>query len=131
MAKNEPAAKQETVTRLPPRTLLGRLRSMKKSMDSDINAVRGTYGQAVADAVENKHLHKKAWSTAMREDKMEPEQLKLYYEHLDHYRDELGLIKRADSAPDLPMDGEDGDGEEDEKKGNVKQFPAPSSVAAE
>lgn len=121
-------AKKETTTRLPSKATLVSLRSAKRSMDSDINEVRGTYGQQVAEAVEKKHVHKKALAIALREDKMEPEQLKLYYEHLDHYREELGLNKRAESAPDLPIQDEDAEGSADDK---VRKFPPPSSVAAE
>lgn len=123
----------KTTTRLTPGTKLRELLKSKKSSQQDADEAIGRYRQSLGVASEKHHLHLKAWAAVVREDKMEPEQLRAYYEHLEHYREELGLNKRAESAPPLPMEGEeDGDGEETDKPGrNVRQFPAPSSVAAE
>ncbi len=84
----------------------------------------------IKTAVENNHLHRKAFRAAVAEDRMEAEKLAEYYEQLEYYRDVLGLADRAKNAPSLPMDAteaEDGD----DAKTNVAKFPAPSSVAAE
>lgn len=128
MAKGkQPEPKQEPVIRLTPFGVLNKLLKLRRSTKNEMDSLRGTYAESVGDAVENKHLHKKAWASVVSEDRMEPEALKLFYAHQDHYRTELGLYKRAESAELLPMDDET----EGEEKTNVKQFPAPTSVAAE
>lgn len=124
----------KTTVRLTPGTELRKLLKIKRSSDADKDEAIGTYANAVGHAIEKNHLHKKAWAAAVREDKMEPEQLRAFYEHLEHYREELGLNKRAESAPALPMDGEEETEteEEAETRGrNVRAFPAPNSVAVE
>jgi hypothetical protein len=72
---------------------------------------RQQYGEELTEAIGKKHVHKKALAQALRERNMEPGELHMFYAHLDHYRDKLGLLELAESAPPLPMDDE---GEEDE-----------------
>lgn len=138
--KAEPAAEPSGIVRqLTPGAVLKKLRGIFRGMKNDIDEARGTYGAAVGEAVEKKHLHKRAWATALKEDRMEPEALAEYYDHLNHYRDELGLIERAESAPRLEVDGDrseadDGDEEaenEEPAPSTVRAFPRPSGVAAE
>ena len=75
----------------------------------DSRKISGAIGEQIRNAVEHDHLHKQAFSAVMREDRMEPAELADFYAAQDFYRDELGLIERAKSAPRLPM-GEDDDG---------------------
>lgn len=136
MAGRKAAAKStaESTTRLTSGNKLRELLKNKKSSQQDADEAIGRYRQSLGVAADKHHLHLKAWAAVVREDKMEPEQLRAYYEHLEHYREELGLNKRAESAPPLPMEGEDEDAEEEGKGGRTVvrgSFPAPSSVAAE
>jgi hypothetical protein len=96
----------ESVTKLTPAGTLTKLRTGYRSMIRNNAQNRSDYGAAVKAAKNEKHLHPQAFAQAMREDKMEPPELRSYYEHLDHYRQELGLEDRAASAPELPMEEE-------------------------
>jgi hypothetical protein len=95
-----------STTKLTPAGTLTKLRTNYRGMTRENAQNRANYGAAVKIAVDEKHLHKGAWAIAMREDKMEPAELRSHYEHLEHYRRELGLIDRAESAPELPMEDE-------------------------
>lgn len=125
MAKKSDAKKSTptSTTKLTPATILEKLRTGYRSMKQKIDGARGTYGQMVANAEEEKHLHKRAWAQAMREDKMEPEDLLNFYEHLDHYRDKLGLNKRAESAPAMNFEEAGPDEGEADENSNVTPLP--------
>jgi hypothetical protein len=110
-----------STTKLTPAGTLTKLRAAYRRMTANNAENRGTYGSMVKEAEETKHLHKKALATALKEDKMEPPELRAYYEHLEHYRKELGLEDRAASAPELPM-AEEGE-EEGQEAENVHHLP--------
>ena len=84
-----------STTKLTPAGTLTKLRTNYRGMTRENAQNRANFGAAVKIAVDEKHLHKGAWAIAMREDKMEPAELRSHYEHLEHYRRELGLIDRA------------------------------------
>lgn len=108
---------------------LDSLLKASRSCNCDIQSLRDTLGEKIAKAVENEHLHKRAFAAVVKEDKMEPEELRDFYDAQEYYRDVLGLNERAKSAPAFDLEA---DKEADKpEKGNVRPIRAPSSVAAE
>lgn len=101
---------------------LRELMASARSAHQDTREIAGTLGAEIKDAVENHHLHKKAFSVIRTADRMEPEKLVEFLDCLDLYLDLSGLRERAAKAPRLGLDDD---------QTNVKPFPAPSSVAAE
>lgn len=75
--------------------------------------LNGELGAAVANAVEHKYLHRKAFSFINQLNKMEPEKLAEFKAHFDHYWIEAGLEERAESAPRMEMGEEAGDKKDD------------------
>jgi hypothetical protein len=100
-----PKALQTGVRKL--RELMGMVRTVRE----EATERRIELTAALKIAVENNHLHKKAFAAVCAEDRMEPEKLADYYDHLEYYRDALGLNERAASAPKLEVI-EGGKGEE-------------------
>lgn len=113
-----------------------------RSAAEDSHEITSSLGGKIASAVENDHLHKKAFSTLRMMDKLTPEKLRNYWDTLEYYVDISGLGDRAASAPALPLDGEDGTEEEEQneaaestgkrkRRNNVQPFPKPTAIAAE
>lgn len=101
---------------------LNQLLASARSTKNDIAEIAGTFGQEIKDAVEGNHLHRKAFSTTKMLDRMEPEKLAEFFYHFDRYIDLAGLRDRAATAPALGLP--DGDGEDAEEDGNVRQLHA-------
>lgn len=139
-AESKSARPSEVSAQIGKKKLEGLLRAHRNGAE-DISTISGNLGKAVASAVENDHLHRKAFRAILAEDKMTPEKLAEYYDVLELYRDMSGLNERAKSAPRLALEPGEEDGEEVEGKkpdaaakggnGNVKPFPAPATVPAE
>ena len=111
------AKKEETTIKLPPATTLKSLAIAKDKLKKQLKHAKDGFDAELAEAVDKKHVHKKALAQVLKERNMEPGELHMFYAHLDHYRDKLGLLELAASAPPLPMDDE---GEEDE--GGEEEF---------
>ncbi len=79
--------------------------AMARSTKANVSELAGRFGEAVKNAVENKHLHRKAFRSVVAEDRMEPDALADFYDAQDYYRDVLGLNDRAKSAPRLSLVG--------------------------
>jgi hypothetical protein len=79
------------------------LLALARSTKADVSELAGTLGQAIANAVESKHLHRKAFRSVVAEDRMEPDALADFYDAQEYYRDVLGLNERARSAPRLAL----------------------------
>jgi hypothetical protein len=84
---------------------LKELVSLARSAKNDVSEISGRLGQAIANAVESKHLHRKAFRSVLAEDRMEPDALADFYDAQEFYRDALGLNERAKSAPRLSLVG--------------------------
>jgi hypothetical protein len=100
------AKKQETGTEKARQIgvkALKDLLALARSTKNDVAELAGSFGQAVANAVENKHLHRKAFRSVVAEDRMEPDALADFYDAQEFYRDALGLNERAKSAPRLEL----------------------------
>lgn len=90
---------------------LKRLLNKGRAAKKDVQSINGTFGQAVADAVENQHLHRKAFAHIRQEDTMEPEKLLEYFTMRDYYEDVLGLREKAAKAGRLELGDQPSDGE--------------------
>jgi hypothetical protein len=106
---------------ITPNKLLSLMKSAR-SAQKDIQEIAGGLGSEIKTAVENHHLHRKAFSVVKAGDKMEPEKLAEFLAHLDFYLEASGLRKRAASAPRLEVI---------EGGKNEKPFPQPHGQAAE
>jgi hypothetical protein len=103
---------------ITPTKLLSLMKSARTAQ-KDIQEIAGSLGSEIKTAVENNHLHRKAFAVVKAGDKMEPEKLAEFLAHLDFYLEASGLRMRAASAPRLEVED------------NVKPFPQPHGIAAE
>jgi hypothetical protein len=122
------AKKSETGTEKAKQIGVNALKDLVKltrSTKNDVSEMAGRLGEAIANAVENKHLHRKAFRAVLAEDRMEPDKLADFYDAQDYYRDILGLIDRANSAPRLSLvagtEVEGNTAEEDLRPSNLRQ----------
>lgn len=94
------------------KTKLQKLLAAARVTYRESRKLAGTLGEQIKDAVENEHLHKKAFSFVRSADRMEPAELADYLDHIELYLDMTGLKERAESAPRLPIQSaEDSEGE--------------------
>lgn len=88
---------------------------LKKAKDTkrETSELSGTFGQAVANAVENKHLHRKAFNITKGLHQMADEKLAETMMHLEHYLEVSGINERVKKVGRLPLgdQADDGDGE--------------------
>jgi hypothetical protein len=111
------AAKPSDVSQQIGQKKLRTLLRAANDAHKDQREIAGGLGQKIADAVENEHLHKKAFSTLRMADRMTPEKLADWWDTLQYYIDVSGLAERAASAPRLRLEP---DAEEDDAdKGKV------------
>lgn len=70
---------------------------LKKAKDTsrDTRELSGSLGQAVANAVEHDHLHRKAFNIVKTLNAMEPEKLAETMYHLEHYLEVSGINERV------------------------------------
>lgn len=126
------AVKPSETMAMPGEKKLRTLMNSARSSSKEVKSINGAYREKVGEAVEDHHLHPKAWAAAVKEDKMEGEDLADYYDHLDYYRDVLGLNKRAEDATKNMDFGAGKEGEEtedkDEDDGKVTKFPAQTAT---
>ena len=99
-----------------------------RSANKDTAEINGVLGKKISSAVENDHLHRKAFNVIKMLDRMEPEKLADFLDCFDHYLDISGIEERAKSAPGFNMDPGEGE-DEGEDRGNVKPFPKPAEAA--
>ena len=81
----------EKVVRLPPENVL--LNTIKKvrSVASFVSGKRGELAEVMSKAIEDHKLHKKAFKVAVMVDKMDEDDRRLFWTHLDDYREKLKL----------------------------------------
>ena len=104
MAKRKEEAEQAKPSEAEPQIGQKKLRSLLKAAtdaDKDQREIAGGINGRIADAVENDHLHKKAFSEIRKRARMTPEKLADYVDTLELYMDMSGLTERAKSAPRL------------------------------
>lgn len=113
--KKPPVA--ESTTKLVSAPTLKNLMKSARSLKESTDDLTTAYASEVREAVDKKHLHKKAYNTIRMLDRMTPEKLADFMEHFDHMFEVSGLEQRAESAQRLPMG--DGPGEKDEEDGQT------------
>lgn len=108
----------------PKNKVITDLARLKESTKKRASAIAGEFGQAMQDAVENKHADRKAVSLALQLNALDDERLAITLPHLMHYIEVLGLDKRADVQPvmfETDKNGRMQDPEESDKKGRGKK----------
>lgn len=125
-AEQAAAPKQEKVKpsetkQVISQSALVNLIKAKRGAKKDTGEINGRVGQMIADAVENKHLHRKAFATIMQLDGMEPEKLADFLDNFDFYLDITGIRKRAESV--MRMNLGEAAAEDEAPASNVAQFP--------
>jgi len=91
-----------------------------ENAEADKNEAVGSIGSLVANAIEKKHLHKKAFSIYRGLKRLSDAHLALTLSHLDHYREIGGLDERAsrqmelglqpgEGEPEVEVEADDGD----------------------
>lgn len=107
MAKKPAKAKQ-----IGPRKLKD-LVDAHDQMKASKKRIGKSFGELKRSMVEHEHLHGSAFDQAIKERDMEPPELADYLEALEYYRNQLGILDKAKSAPRLPLGGEEEGGEEE------------------
>jgi hypothetical protein len=112
-------ARPAEVLKVPSTAVLKRLMASARAMVKDLAEMRGTFAAEVKTAVQDHNLHKGAFGWVRTLDKKEPEALKEWMDHFEHYYETSGLRRRADSVVRMDLGDEEGAAEE----GNVRPFP--------
>jgi len=97
------------------------LMKAKRAAKKETSETNGRIGQLIGDAVENNHLHRKAFAVIMTLDNMEPEKIADFLSHFNYYLDISGINKRAGQV--MRMDLEGAAQEADAEAANVTKFP--------
>ena len=105
--KSEPATPRDVVGVIPERKLRSLLKAAR-DCKKESAGIAGEFGQKVAHAIENDHLHRKAFSITRQLDQMTDEKLAECLLHLDHYIEVAGLADRAAKVGRLEL-GDDPD----------------------
>lgn len=129
-AAQEHAAKAADTTLTMPTTndvqnLARRCRSFKKQS----REIGGQIGEMISKAAENKSLDRRAFSIARGLDEMSPEKLRVTYLHLLRYMDDLDIPARAIAQAEMFDDGEGGQHEDGEARGENSGDPEQTNVA--
>src|ERR1700761_1727735 len=98
----------ETALMLTPKNLLDELAKAKRDTKKRTQSISGTLGQKIAEAVENKHLDRKAFSIACQLDALDDEKLHITYHNLLYYMEALGVEKRATAQEEMFNGGDGG-----------------------
>ena len=116
------------------------LRSAKNTAEQ-VTTLSGALGEQIANAIEDNHLHRKAFSMIKALNNMSAEKQAELMFHFRKYYDFSGLQERENSVILMPFDPVEPEGEhtegqsEDPEPAPARvvrgQFPRPASVAAE
>ena len=115
--KAKEAAQQTMV--LVPKTALLALLKQDDNYKRDIDGLTGELREAIGNAVEKKHLDKKAYALLKRFHREKSnEKLASLWNTLLAYMEMAGVLERIASVEALPLggDGEEGEGEETEEQ---------------
>ncbi len=88
-----------------------------KTYEAAKNEAVGEMGQIVSDAVEKKHLHKRAFAIARRLLRLEDQELAITLAHLDQYLEDLGIRERATAQAQMFKLADSITGPKDEPEG--------------
>lgn len=131
MARKKSEPKQETKPETeaakflctPGNKVKSLLRAAKKTKEQT-QSIAGEYGQMVANAVENDHLHRKAFSFAKQLHQMTDEKLAECLTHLDYYLDVSGVNDRVAKVGRLDLGDQPGEEVEEVLPDNVHRIAA-------
>ena len=99
---------QETML-MPTTNDVVNLARRRKAAKKQQASLAGTIGEAIAQAVEKKHLDRKAFGIACQLDAMSDERLAITLPHLRRYIDDLKLDERASAQEEMFEAGADKD----------------------
>ncbi len=101
----------DVIQTTPPKVLKS---LMKKARDAkkEMQGLSGDLGQAIGNAVENDHLHRKAFGHIRQMDQMTDEKLAEYFAHRDYYEDVTGLRERANKVIRMDFGADKGEVEQ-------------------
>jgi hypothetical protein len=100
-----------------------------RSTQASVTELTGALGQQIANAIEDNHLHRKAFNMVKGLDKMEPEALAQTMHWFRKYYEMAGLVERENTVNTMAFGP--GPAEPEAQPANVRPFRAPTSVAAE
>jgi hypothetical protein len=89
-----------TISKSKLKGLLASSRATKQN----ITEMSGALGHEIKEACENYGLHRAAYQETCKRDRMEPEKLAEYLQHVDRYSRLVGLDARAASAPSFDLE---------------------------
>lgn len=116
----------ERTTKITSGATIKSLLKSGRSLKEELDELTSAHSAEVREAVDKKHLHKKAFGMVKMLDRLSPEKLADTMEHFDAYFESSGLEDRANSAQRLPMGDEPttgaGDFEEDPPRAGVKDI---------
>lgn len=106
-----------TTLLMPPKKTVVDLAKEASDAKQRMQSTSGVLGKKVSDAVENKHLDRKAFGLARQLAAMDDERLHITYFHLMKYLEDLGVVARATAQGELFESGGAETGEESEEGG--------------
>lgn len=121
------SVKGSEVTGMITKSVLNGILATDKRTKKAQSELAGEIGQKVADAVERFGTNRKALSVIRSLNRMEPEKLAEFLDHLDYMLDISGLEERAATVQRLPMGDDLGDAEQQdevEDEGDGRTAPA-------
>lgn len=100
---------------------LKNLLKAKRGAKKETGEINGRIGQSIANAIENDHLHRKAFGWICQLDMMEPEKISDLLDNFEYYLDISGINDRRKSV--MRMNLAEKDEEAQEEAANVTKFP--------
>jgi hypothetical protein len=91
----------ETTIVFSPKSTVVELAEARRNTKKRVQSQNGTLGNAIAKAVEEKHLNRKAFGIACQLDALDDETLHVVYFNLLHYLDALDVTKRATAQEEM------------------------------
>jgi hypothetical protein len=117
------AKKEELTIKVPSERKLKQLAGQYNTAKEKTSGIGGELGQAIRSMAEKDNLHPGAFRATMALLKKDGPILRNYLDHFEHYCEVLGVYKKAEDSPPLPIDGEEGD-EDGEGADNVHRLAA-------
>ena len=114
------APEQTSVVLISSKALVAMLKQ-DDNYKNKIDGLTGELRETIGNAVEKKHLDKKAYALLKKFHRIDSnEELARLWDTLQAYMDMAGVMKRIESVPALPLDGEKNEAEAKETEaGNV------------
>ena len=121
MAKPE---RDAPVIKVPSERKLKQLAAQYNTAKEKTSGIGGEIGQTIRSMAEKDGLHAGAFRKAMVLLKKDAAKLRNELDHFEHYCEVLGVYKKAEDAPPLPIEGENDEETEDGGKTNIHKLQA-------